>query len=72
MLHPVITEPFEFVAFDIVCPFPKSKSGCNYLLIYICMASRYPDTISLKSATSEDVAVGILISFQEQVSQGNF
>ena len=32
MLCPVITEPFESVAFDIVGPFPRSKSGYKYLL----------------------------------------
>ena len=63
MLHPVITEPFESVAFDIVSPFPRSKSGYKYLLTYIFMASRYPDAIPLKSVTAEDVAEGMLDIF---------
>ena len=59
MVRPVITEPFESVAFDIVGPFPRSKSGYKY----ICMASRYPDAIPLKSVTAEDVADGMLDIF---------
>ena len=51
------------MAFDIVGPFPRSKSGYKYLLTYICMASRYPDAIPLKSVTAEDIAEGMLDIF---------
>ena len=40
ILRPVITEPFESVAFDIVVPFPKSKSRYKYLItLYLCNIS---------------------------------
>ncbi len=33
--RPVLTEPFESVAVDLVGPLPKGKGGCRFLLTYL-------------------------------------
>ena len=42
---PVLAEPFEVVALDIVGPLPKGKGGVEYVLTAICMATRWPEAI---------------------------
>ena len=59
----VLTEPFEVMAFDLVDPFPKAKSGCRYVLTSICMSSKWPEAIPLKTMTARDVATGMLQIF---------
>ena len=56
---PVITEPFEKIAFDIVGPFPTTKDGYKYILSTICLASKYPEAILLKDVRAETVAEGM-------------
>jgi len=41
---------FETVAIDLVGPFEKSMGGSRYILTYICMASKWPKAIPLKTA----------------------
>ena len=60
---PVITEPFEKVAFDIVGPFPRSKNGYKYVLSAICLASRFPEAIGLKDVRAETVAESMIEIF---------
>ncbi len=43
--RPVLTEPFENVALDIVGELPKAKGGFRYVLTYICMASKWPEAV---------------------------
>ena len=38
--RPVLSEPFEVIAVDLVGPMPKGRGGCMYLLTAICMATR--------------------------------
>ena len=52
----VLTEPFECAAVDIVGPLPKGKGGCRYILTYVCLASRWPDAVPLRSVTAKAVA----------------
>ena len=59
----VLSEPFEVLAFDIVGPMPKGKGGCRFLLIAICMASRWPEAIPLRSITAKVVAAGMVEVF---------
>ena len=54
---PVITEPFEKVAFDLVGPFPI---GAKHLLTTICLASKYPDAVPLRDISAESVAEGMI------------
>ena len=59
----VMSEPFESMAFDIVGPMPKGKGGCRFLLTAICMASRWPEAIPLRSITAKAVALGMVDIF---------
>ncbi len=54
--RPVISVPFDSVAFDLVGPLPKSRGGVKYVLTYICLASRWPEAVTLRSVTAEAVA----------------
>ena len=54
---PILTEPFEAVAVDLVA---RAKSGYRYLLTLICLASRYPEALPLKCITAEAVAEGLI------------
>ena len=59
----VLSEPFESVAVDIVGPLPKGKGGCRFLLTAVCMASRWPEAIPLRSITARAVAEGLVEMF---------
>ncbi len=54
--RPVVTELFESVAVDIVGPLPMSRDKYQYLLTTLCLATRWPDSIPLKSVTARAVA----------------
>ena len=45
---PVISEPFQRVAMDIVGPLLKSCSGNRYILVMCDYATRYPEAVPLK------------------------
>ena len=53
---PVISEPFQRVAMDIVGPLPKSRSGNRYILVMCDYATRYPEAVPLKSIDAENIA----------------
>ncbi len=61
--RPILSEPFEAVAVDIVGPFPPSKGKFRYLLTSICMATRWPDVVLLKTVTAKAVADGLVQIF---------
>ena len=42
--------------FDIVDPYPRTKSGFKYILTTIYYFSRYPDVIPLKKVDEQSVA----------------
>ena len=63
MERQVMTEPFEVMAFDLVGPLPKGKGGCRYILTAVCMSSRWPEAIPLKTITARAVATGMLEIF---------
>lgn len=50
-LHPlpVVAEPWDFVAMDIVGPFPRTKRGHKYLLTLIDLSTRFPEAIPVKA-----------------------
>lgn len=60
---PIISEPFHRVVVDIVGPLPKTKSGHKYLLTLLCPATKFPEAIPLKEATSVEVVDGLLAVF---------
>ena len=51
-----ITEPFEQVALDLVGPMPIAKGGYRFILTSVCMASKWPDAVALKSVPAKAVA----------------
>ena len=52
----VITVPFSRLAFDVVGPLPRTKSGYKYILTCMCYASKYPEAIPLKKVDAQSVA----------------
>lgn len=52
---PVMGEPFEHVLVDCVGPLPRSKSGNQYMLTIMDMATRYPEAIPLPKITAHAV-----------------
>ena len=60
---PILSEPFEKMATDIVGPFPRSIRGFKYLLTTICLASKYPDVIPLRDMSAASVAEGLVEVF---------
>ena len=60
---PILTEPFEKMATDIVGPFPRSFRGYKYVLTTICLASKYPDVIPLRDMSAASVAEGLVEVF---------
>ena len=63
MEREVLSEPFEVMAFDLVGPFPKGKGGYRFVLTAICMSSKWPESIPLKSITARAVANGMVEIF---------
>ncbi len=57
--RPILSEPFESVAIDLVGPLPKGKGGCRYLLTYVCLATRWPEAVPLRSITAKAVMEGL-------------
>ena len=51
--------PFESLAVDIVGPFPKCKGGVRYVLTTLCLASKWPDAVPLRSVTAKAVMEGL-------------
>ena len=58
----VISTPFSRMAFDLVGPLPKSKSGNRYILTYMCLASKYPEAVALRRVDAETVAEAMMES----------
>ena len=56
---PVLDVPFSKLAFDLVGPLPRTRSGYRYVLTSICLASKYPEAIPLKRVDVESVAEGL-------------
>ena len=61
--RPVLSEPFELLAFDLVGPLPKAKGRFRYVLTAVCMATKWPQAIPLKSITAKAVAEGMINIF---------
>ncbi len=57
--RPILSEPFETVAIDLVGPLPKGKGGNRYLLTYVCLATRWPEAVPLRNVTAKSVMEGL-------------
>ena len=60
---PVIGEPFERIAMDVVGPLPRSRSGHRYILVICDYATRYPEAVAMKTVDAEAVAEELLKFF---------
>ncbi len=61
--RPIVTEPFESVAVDIVGPLPKAKGGVQYILTFVCMATRWPEGVPMRTGSASEVAEGLVSIF---------
>ena len=59
----IVSVPFETVAIDLVGPFEKGRRGYRYLLTYVCMASKWPEAIPIKSIKARSVLDGVVEIF---------
>ena len=59
---PIITNPFDVVAADIVGPLPMTLRKHWFILTLMDMASRYPEAVPLKKATSK-VVLEVMLQF---------
>lgn len=59
---PVVREPFDHLIIDYVGPLPKTKSGHQYLLTLVFVATRYPEAIPLRTLKAKAV-IKALTSF---------
>ena len=62
---PVVTEPFSKVAFDLVGPLPRTSSGYKYLLMAMCLYTKYPEAIPLKRVDNVTVLEGFMEIFSK-------
>ena len=60
---PIMDQPFQRIAMDMVGPLPRSKSGHKYILTLCDYGSRYPEAIPFKSTDSKHVAEALIPFF---------
>ena len=61
---PVISEPFQRIAVDIVGPLePRTTRGNKYILTIIYYATRYPEAVALSGIETERVAEALVDVF---------
>ena len=60
---PVIGEPFERIAMDIIGPLPRSRGGHRYVLVVCDYATRYPEVIPMRTIDAEAVAEELMKMF---------
>ena len=64
--HPIISEPFERIAVDLVGPIiPSSHGGHRFILVAVDYATRYPLAIALRKIDSHTVADALLDMFSQ-------
>ncbi len=61
--RPLLSEPFEAVAVDLVGPLPKGKGGNRFLLTCVCLATRWPEAVPLRGISAKAVAEGLWTIF---------
>ncbi len=53
---PIIGVPFERIGMDLVGPLPKSARGHEHILVIMDYATRYPEALPLRKATTKAIA----------------
>ncbi len=51
-----VSVPFETVAVDLVGPLPMANHSVRYLFTYVCLASRWPEAIPMRTASATEAA----------------
>ena len=57
---PIIPEPYQRMAWDLVGKMPRTKKGFSYILTVMCLGSRFPYAIPLQWVDAESVAEGLM------------
>eukprot|EP00731_Ephydatia_muelleri_P021055 Em0013g782a len=60
---PIMDEPFQKIAMDIVGPLPRSRSGNRYVLVICDYATRYPEAVPMRAVDAESVAEELVKMF---------
>ena len=60
---PLIDNPFQCIAMDVVVPLPRSRSGNKYILTICDYATRYPEAIPLPSTEASRIAKELVTLF---------
>ena len=60
---PIIQEPFERIAMDIVGPLPRSRKGNRFILVICDYATRFPEAIPLRTIEAEKIAEELIMVF---------
>lgn len=62
---PVLTEPFEKIAIDLVGPFERSRCGYKVVLTIMDLATRWSEAVPLKHAHAYEREEGLLEMFTQ-------
>ena len=57
---PIIPEPYQRMARDLVGKMPRTKTGFSYILTVMCPGSRFPYAIPLQRVDAKSVAEGLM------------
>lgn len=60
---PVVDQPFQSIAMDMVGALPCSKAGYRYILTVCDYGTKYPKAIPLKTTDSKHVAKELMVLF---------
>ena len=60
---PANDEPFSRVLIDCVGPLPKTRSGNQYLLTIMCMATRFPEAVPLRNVKAPTIIKALIRFF---------
>ncbi len=59
------TDRAELMAIDLVGPLPKGKGGSRFLLTYVCLDTRWPEAVPLRSVSAKSVVEGLWSIFSQ-------
>ena len=60
---PIIGEPFERVAMDLIGPLPRTRTGKKFVLVVSDYATRYPEAYALRDGTAPTIAEKLVDMF---------
>lgn len=60
---PIISVPFKRIGTDLIRLLPKSAQGYEYILVIVGYATKYPEAVHLREATSCNIARELILLF---------